>query len=366
VTHAPRLPILVGLPLAVAAGLAIPVQGRINGALGVRLNDGIAAAVVSFTTGLLLMIAVSLALPRGRAGLAQIVPALRERRFPPVYVMAGAIGAFFVFAQSFTVGLLGVALFTVATVTGQTLSGLLVDRMGIGPAGRKSVTGIRVLGTVLTIAAVAWAVSPRFGGGPGAASADPAQLLLPVLLPVAAGFLMSFQQAMNGTATMHYGTPIAATLVNFIAGATVLWAAWLIKVAVAGAGNALPGEWWYYLGGPMGCAFIGLGALLVRSLGVLVTGLGMIAGQLLGSLGLDVFFPTPGTVVALATVLGTVVTLGAIILATLPWPRGAFRRERPVKRGATPTPGAGQLPAAAGTPQGGSSKAAPPGESPGR
>ena len=30
---------------------------------------------------------------------------------------------------------------------------------------------------------------------------------------------MSFQQAMNGTATVHYGTPIAATLVNFIAGA---------------------------------------------------------------------------------------------------------------------------------------------------
>ena len=65
----------------------------------------------------------------------------------------------------------------------------------------------------------------------------------------------------------------------------MLWAAWLVKVAVAGVGNPLPGEWWYYLGGPMGCVFIGLGALLVRSLGVLVTGLGMIAGQLLGSLG---------------------------------------------------------------------------------
>ena len=48
---------------------------------------------------------------------------------------------------------------------------------------------------------------------------------------------MSFQQAMNGTATVHYGTPIAATLVNFISGATVLWLAWLIKLAVAGAGN---------------------------------------------------------------------------------------------------------------------------------
>src|SRR6478609_4570274 len=330
-TSPSRLPALAGLPLAVGSGLAIPVQGRINGALGARLNDGIAAAAVSFSTGLLVMIVISLLLPRGRAGLAAIIPAVRNRAFPRIYVVAGAIGALFVFAQSFTVGLLGVALFTVATVTGQTVSGLLVDRLGIGPAGKKSVTGIRIVGCVLTIAAVAWAVSPRFSGGGAGSDAGPGALLVPLLLPVAAGFLMSFQQAMNGTATVHYGTPIAATLVNFVAGTIVLWAAFAVKLAVAGAGNPLPADWWYYLGGPMGCVFIGLGALLVRSLGVLVTGLGMIAGQLLGSLALDLVLPAPGTVVAPATVLGTLLTLGAIILATLPWPRGALRRQRPVR-----------------------------------
>ncbi|TLM85271.1 DMT family transporter [Pseudarthrobacter sp. NamE5] len=327
-TSSPRLPLLAGLPLAVGAGLAIPAQGRINGALGSRLDDGIAAAVVSFSTGLVVMVLVSLILPRGRAGLARILPAVRERAFPRIYVLAGGIGALFVFAQSFTVGILGVALFTVATVTGQTVSGLVVDRLGIGPAGRKSVTAIRVIGCLLTIAAVAWAVSPRFAGTSGGMEPGgaPAALLVPLLLPLAAGFLMSFQQAMNGTATVHYGSPIAATLVNFVAGSVVLWTAYAVKVSVAGPGNPLPTEWWYYLGGPMGCVFIGLGALLVRSLGVLVTGLGMIAGQLLGSLALDVVLPAPGTVVAPATVLGTILTLGAIILATLPWPRGALRR----------------------------------------
>ena len=320
-THHRRLPLIVGLPMAVATGLFIPIQGRINGALGVALEDGIGAAVVSFSTGLLVMTVISLALPRGRAGLARILPAVRERQFPPYYVLAGCIGALFVFAQSFTIGLLGVALFTVAAVTGQTLSGLLVDRMGIGPAGKRPITGIRVLGSVLTVAAVAWAVSPRFSAGESGL-----QLLVPVMLPLLAGFLMSFQQAMNGTATVHYGTPIAATLVNFIAGAALLWVAWLIKLAVAGAGNPLPAQWWYYLGGPLGCIFIGIGALLVRSLGVLVTGLGMIAGQLLGSLGLDLILPVPGTVIALPTVLGTILTLGAIVLATLPWPKGALKR----------------------------------------
>jgi transporter family-2 protein len=322
------LPLAAGLTLAVAAGLAIPLQGRINGALGARLEDGIAAAVVSFTTGLILMAVISLILPKGRHGIARILPAIRSRSFPPFYVLAGGIGALFVFSQSFTIGLLGVALFTVATVTGQTLSGLLVDRLGIGPGGKRSITGVRILGTVMTIAAVAWAVSPRFGGaGSGPATPLPILLavLLPMLLPLASGFFISFQQAMNGVATQHYGTPIAATLVNFIAGAVILWLALLVKVLLVGPGQGLPSEWWYYLGGPMGCIFIGLAALLVRSLGVLVTGLGMIAGQLVGSLALDVAFPAPGTVVALPTVLGTLLTLGAIIIATLPWPRGAFR-----------------------------------------
>ncbi len=224
----PSLPLLTGLLLAVATGLVIPLQGRINGALGATLDDGIAAAVVSFTTGLVLIAAIGLALPKGRAALRRILPALKERSFPRFYVLAGGIGALFVFAQSFTVGLLGVALFTVAAVTGQTLSGLLVDRLGIGPGGKRSITGVRILGSVLTIAAVVWAVSPRLG-----AAADVGSLLLPILLPVVAGCLMSFQQAMNGTATVHYGSPIAATLVNFVAGTVILWIAWLIKVVAA-------------------------------------------------------------------------------------------------------------------------------------
>jgi bacterial/archaeal transporter family-2 protein len=322
----PALPLAVGLILALVTGLVLPIQGRINGALSAVLDDGIAASVVSFTTGLAVIAMISLSTPKGRAGLRSIVPAVRSRSFPPFYVMAGGVGAFFVFAQSYTVGLLGVAVFTVASVTGQTLSGLLVDRLGIAPGGKRSITGLRVLGSVLTVAAVAWAVSPHFG-----VSTDVGMMVLPVLLPLVAGFLMSFQQAMNGTATVHYGTPLATTVVNFLAGSVVLWIALLVKTVVAGTGNPLPAQLWYYLGGPLGCIAIGLAALLVRSLGVLITGLGMIAGQLLGSLMLDVVIPTSGTVVALPTVLGTLLTLAAIIVATLPWPKGAFARRGAAK-----------------------------------
>ena len=301
----------------------MPVQSRVNGALGAKLEDGLAAALVSFSVGLVVMILISATLPRGRAGAAQLLPALRERRFPRYYVLAGAIGGYFVLSQTLTVAVLGVAVFTVAAVAGQTLTGLVVDRLGIGPAGKKAITVMRVVGAVLTIAAVAWAVSPKLAGTSGAAD-----LLLPVLLPLTAGMLMSFQQAMNGTTGMHYGTPITATLVNFIIGTSVLGLMWLVKVAVSGVGQPLPGEWYLYLGGPMGCIFIGLSALLVRSLGVLLTSLGLIGGQLIGSLLLDIFLPAPGSVVVAATVLGTLLTLVAIVVATLPWNMPGLLRRR--------------------------------------
>lgn len=311
-----RIPALLGLPLAVLAGLAVAGQGRVNGALGARLDDGLAAAAISFGSGLLLIVVISLISASGRQGLQAIAPAIKAKKFPRWYIAAGTIGAFLVLAQGLTVAAIGIALFTVALVTGQSLSGLLVDRLGMSPAGKKSITGARVISAILTIAAVIWAVSPRFSQ-----AGEASHWLFPVLLPLAAGFLMSFQQAMNGTQSLHYGTPLAATVMNFAAGSLVLILAWLLKVWIAGLGNPLPTEWWYYLGGALGCFFICLGAWLVRGLGVLLTGLGMIAGQLVGSLALDLIVPTPGTVIAPATWLGTLLTLLAMILATLPWPR---------------------------------------------
>ncbi|MFD1212530.1 DMT family transporter [Arthrobacter sp. GCM10027362] len=304
---------MLALLLAVLAGLTMSAQGRVNGALGARLGDGLAAAVVSFGTGLVLVAALTV-LPSGvRRALKRVLPAVRGRKFPAWYLFAGVSGAFLVMSQGVAVGVVGIALFTVAVVAGQSVSGLLVDRMGLGPGGRKYVTLLRVLSAVLTLVAVAWAVSPKF------AAAGSAQAWLPVALPLAAGFLQSFQQALNGTQTKHYGSPLPATLINFIVGFVLLCLAWLVKLATAGPAGALPAQWWYYLGGPLGCFFIVVAAVVVGSLGVLLTGLGMIAGQLLGALLLDALFPAPGSVITAATVLGTLLALAAMVLATLPW-----------------------------------------------
>jgi transporter family-2 protein len=324
VTASRSLPLPLGLAAAVAAGVAIPAQGRVNGALGQRLGDGIAAALTSFTTGLVLLAVLAAVLPSGRAGVRAIVPAVRSGTLPGWYLGAGLFGALFVIAQTVTVGVLGIAVFTIAVVTGQTMSGLLVDRVGFAQGRQRPLTGMRLIATALTLASVAYAVAPKVSASP-----DIAALAALVFLPFAAGFAQSFQSAMNGASSVAYGSLLAATLMNFVSGAAGLAAAWGASVAIAGPGRPLPadfpGDWWYYAGGPLGIVFIAVATVLVRRIGVLLTGLGMIAGQLLGSLALDVFAPVPGTSIALPTVVGTLATLAAVVLATLPWNRRMIR-----------------------------------------
>lgn len=290
----------------------MPIQSRVNGALGTKLADPVAASLVSFATGLILLVFLSIFLPSARAGAKMIPLALREKRFPRWYLSAGGVGALVVFSQTLTVPLVGVALFTVSIVTGQTIGSMLVDRIGFGPAGRRKINVVRASGALLTIVGVLWAVSPRLEGRESVAS-----LILPLLIPVTVGFLMGFQAAMNGVQSQVYGTPIAATLVNFSVGAVLLVLLLLVRLPFTGPPQELPTQWWYYLGGPLGCIFIGLSAYLVKHLGVLLTGLGMIGGQLVGSLLIDLVVPAPGALVNTATIGGTLLTLGAVGLASM-------------------------------------------------
>ncbi|GHD07793.1 DMT family transporter [Zhihengliuella salsuginis] len=307
------LPLPLGLFLALVAGSAMPLQGRINGALGEELGSGIGAAVVSFGVGLLVLTVVILVLPVGRRGLREMPGHVRAGRFPWWYMLAGAFGAFFVLSQGLVVTFLGVALFTVANVAGQIGSGLLVDRIGFGPGGPRPVSTARLVGALLALAGVVWVVWPTLAER-GVAFA----VVGPMLMPLVAGLLMGFQQAMNGVQTRHYGNPLPATFFNFLIGTIALVATYLVMLPFAGPAGDLPSVWWMYIGGPLGIVFIAAGAVLVRLLGVLVVSLGLIAGQLLGSLAIDALAPVPGSTVSATTVLGTLVALVAVVIAAAP------------------------------------------------
>nr|WP_230416986.1 DMT family transporter [Micromonospora tarapacensis] len=295
--------------MATVAGVAVATQSRINGELGSRLGDGLAAAVVSFGAGLVLLLLLVPATPGGRRGLATLRGALARGALRPWQCLGGVCGAFLVFTQGATVGTLGVAVFTVAIVAGQSASSLAVDRAGIGPSGRQPVTVARLAGAVLTVAAVLLAVGDRLG--------EPATLVL-ALLPLLAGVGVAWQQAVNGWVRVITGSTLTATLVNFAVGTTVLLAAFAVSVALRGRP---PGGWptepWLYLGGPIGVIFIAVAAAVVRLTGVLLLGLATVAGQVVGAVLLDLLLPSAASHPDATTLLGAVLTLVAVAVAAL-------------------------------------------------
>jgi transporter family-2 protein len=304
------LPLWLALVLALLCGALVAIQSRINGELGSRLGDGFTAASISFGSGLVIL-AVALAIaPAGRRGLARVREALRDRRLRWWYVCGGAAGSFLVLSQGLAAAALGVALFTVAVVAGQTISGLVLDRVGIGPGGRRPLTAARLVGALLALVAVTWAVSAQFGGS------APVWLML---LPFIAGLGTGWQQAVNGQVRVVAESALTATFINFAVGTTVLVVLMLIRWGVGGMPHRLPTEPWLYIGGALGCVFIGVTALLVRITGVLLLGLATVAGQLVAALLLDLLLPTAGHQLAASTIGGTLLAIVAVAVASVRW-----------------------------------------------
>ncbi|WP_279587055.1 DMT family transporter [Amycolatopsis arida] len=297
------------MALAATSGLAMAAQARINGQLGVELHDGLLAAVISFGGGLLVLLLALVVSAGMRTGVRRIAAAVRGGSLRPWQCLGGVGGAMFVAGQSVTVGVLGVSLFTVGVVAGQTMSGLAVDRAGLGPAGPQALSRPRVLGGLLTLVAVALSVAGGLDlpGGP-----DGLWLLV---LPLVAGALVAVQQAVNGRVGQAAGSPLTAALLNFAVGTAVLVLAWLVSLAVRGGPTGFPDNPVLYLGGLVGIVFIALAALVVRWTGVLLLGLAAIAGQLVGSVLLDALLPAPGSHLTATTLVGTALALLAVGVA---------------------------------------------------
>lgn len=306
----------IGLAGALAVGILTATQSRVNSELAVELGDPFAAAVVSFGSGLLILLVILAGSPSGRLGVGRLATSVRSRRTPWWYLLGGVAGGFFVLSQAVTGGILGVALFTIALVSGQTISGLVVDRVGMGSMAPQPVTSTRLIGSALTLAAVGWAVSAQLR------SDIPIWLLV---MPFVAGIGLGWQQAANGQVRVVAESALTATVGNFVAGTTVLLAAFGVHVSVAGFTPRWPGELWLYSGGVIGAMFIGLAIVVVRRTGVLLLGLGAIAGQLLTSLTLDVVAPVSSRGIAVSTVVGTALALVAVTIAAVP-PRAGSRR----------------------------------------
>lgn len=301
------IPVWVALLGSACAGVLVATQSRINGGLGKGLENGFLAAGISFTGGFIVMLIVMAISKRGRQGIVQVTGLVRAGTFPWWGILGGVGGAVLVFSQSVTVGVLGVAMYTVGIVGGQILAGIIIDRLGIGPSGKVRATPARILGAALALVAVLVSVWSGLGGTTN-------QLLL--ILPLVAGAAVAWQSAVNGLVRAASQSTATATFFNFLVGTIVLGTAALISVAVSGWPEAWPAHPILYLGGPMGCVFIAAAAMFVRSAGVLLLSMSNVAGQLIGAILMDAVAPVADGL-SVGMLLGAAIALVAVLVASV-------------------------------------------------
>ncbi|ADD42281.1 DMT family transporter [Stackebrandtia nassauensis] len=296
------VPVWAALALVVAGGACAAGQAAINGELGQRLDSPLTAAAISNSLGGVLFVVSLATVSRVREGLRR---AWRQRL--PLWMYTGGLfGAVYVFAGSLTVPLMGVALFTVAQVCGNTMGALGTDAVGLGPSGRLRVTRPRLAGAALAIVAIAVAQVGRD-------LATGLWWLVPFVVVIGAG--LALQGAFNGRVNEVTGNPLSTGMVNFVAGTSVLYLIVGVVAVVDGLPlSRLPSEPWLYLGGPLGSLLVVFSMLAIKVIGVLRMALGILTGQLVGALVIDVVAlgvtPSPWLVAGLVLTAAAVAITG--------------------------------------------------------
>jgi len=294
--------------LAALSGLLIALQARANGELSHRLGNGLQAALVSFTSGLIIIVLIALFNPSIKEGVRTLRRAVIAKAIPPWTLFAGMLGASFVAVQTQIVPLIGVAIYSVAAIAGQSAISLVVDRIGLTGGGKKEITPRRVTAAFVTVFAVFISVADRLDGKDLSIAA--------VILGVLAGTIVGVQRAMNGQINEHSQQSFTTSLLNFAMGTTFLLVILLFAMTLGGMKlSPLPaGPWWIYTGGAIGVIYVAFTSTIVQHLGVLTFTLISVGGQLAGSLLIDLFSPTDGVQISVYLVSGIVLTyLGVLV-----------------------------------------------------
>jgi transporter family-2 protein len=293
--------------LAALSGLMIALQARANGELSHRLNNGLEAALVSFGSGLIIIAAIAAFNPAIKEGIKNLRVAVANKEIAGWKLLAGALGGSFVAIQTHIVPLIGVAIYSVASIAGQTAMSLVVDRIGLTGGGKKLISKRRVAAAVLTVLAVFVSVFDRI---------DAKNLsLFAVVLGCIAGAVVGVQRALNGQINEHSHQSFTTSLLNFITGTSLLVILILGGVLI-GKIELVPlpaGPWWIYTGGVIGVIYIAFTSTIVQHLGVLTFTLFSVGGQLVGSLVIDLISPTNGVNVSAYLVTGIVMTYLGVI-----------------------------------------------------
>lgn len=299
--------------LVAAAGGTI-IQARLNAQLVEVTNNPLEVSLINLSVAAVVASLVVLLAPSLRASWWVLMRAIKSGELRPWQLTGGALGGYYIAIQGSASLAVGVAVFTIAVVAGQTGTALLVDRLGIGPMGRKDISAARISAALLAVLAVAMAASGRIGR----ADVSVIAIIGVLSLAASAGAASAFQQAVSGRVGAVTRHGITAAWLNFVVGAGLMaGVVALVDLARGPAWAPIPTDhWWMLIAGVFGLIYIATVTWVVRTVGVLVTSLLTLVGLLVGSVISDVVAPTTGSVITWQLIAGLVLTWCAVMLAS--------------------------------------------------
>jgi transporter family-2 protein len=201
----------------------------------------------------------------------------------------------------------GVALFTVASLAGQTGISLWVDKLALSGGVKTLISKRRVVAAIITVFAVGVSAWDRFELSDFSITALGVALL--------AGSWVGIQRALNGRINSHSNKSFSTSWLNFITGTSFLLLLLLLRSIFTDQSilNFQTAPWWMFLGGSIGVIYIALSSHIVQHLGVLEFTLFSVGGMLIGSLLIDLLFPTPGTVISPYLIIGIALTYLGVV-----------------------------------------------------
>ncbi|MEI6374199.1 MAG: DMT family transporter [Actinomycetes bacterium] len=307
--------ILIAL-LVVVTAFGTVVQSRINGELVVITRNPFEIGILNFIVGLVACTILVVSRRAVRTAWTRMMTLTRRGQIRWWECLGGICGTYFVTVQSGSVPILGVSVFTVAVVAGQATNAAVLDRIGLGPAGRQPVSALRICAVILAIVAVVVSVSDRFDSS---RFADSRLSMVFALLAISAGLVSAVQSALNGRVAQKVGHGMAAGWMNFAVGTVVgLPIAIVLSAATGRAFVALPLDRpWLLIGGALALLYVATVAWAIRPLGILGAAVLSVVGLLLGALVIDLLAPTPGTQFGWHLVVGVLLAIAAAGLAAL-------------------------------------------------
>ena len=260
----------------------IPMQTAVNNRLNLFTKSVFTTSFYSFLTGAILLLIANLLIDPSKFTLSFFA----TQSFSYVWVTGGALGVIFLTGNIILLPKIGAALTVIITVTGQMVIGIMIDTFGWFGVEAKPLHVLHIVGVLFLISGIIYMnakKNPRV-------SQSSSRLWL--LFGLCTGMMPPVQTAINSALRYKVDSFLYAAFISFTVGTIIL----LILAMIINKGikllfytDNLQLKPWHFIGGLLGAIYIATNIILMPHLGVTLTLMTAMLGQILMGLFIDHF-----------------------------------------------------------------------------